>query len=167
MPRRTEYRSTSPHPADDVWAVMVDAEYLRTRLAQIGGPGAALLDHSADADGARFTVRQGLDAELLPQMVRNLVPGDLVIERTEVWRKQAPGSYQGDARVVVPGTPASAVGGMRLRDTADGSEFEVRTEVSVKVPLVGGRMETAVAEQVGNLLEAERRFTLRWLATPR
>lgn len=166
MSRQSEYRSTSQFPADRVYAVMVDPDYLRTRLATIGGKDAALLDHTADADGARFRVRQGLESKDLPQVVRNFLSGDIVIERTETWTRKEPGRYDGEAQVSIKGTPASAVGGMRLRDLdAAQSELVVRTDVTVKVPIIGGKIESVVAEQVKELLRIETEFTLNWLAT--
>ncbi len=178
MSRQTEYRSTSVHPADAVYAVMVDADYLRTRLERIGGPGATLLHHHRNDDGGtRFTVRQGLDAELLPSIVASLMPGDIAVERTETWTRRAAGHYEGTADVLVAGTPASAVAAMLLQDlgtgtgtgtaTGAGSEYRVRTDVTVKVPFVGGKIEGIIAEQVDALLDAEARFTTQWLATPR
>lgn len=166
MSRQSEYRSTSRFSADQVYAVMVDPEYLRTRLATIGGKDAELLEHTADADGARFRVRQGLDSKDLPSAVRNFLSGDIVIERTETWTRKEAGRYDGEAQVAIKGTPASAVGGMRLRDLdASQSELVVRTDVTVKVPIIGGKIESVVADQVKELLRIETEFTLEWLAT--
>jgi Protein of unknown function (DUF2505). len=99
-------------------------------------------------------------------MVRNFLNGDIVIERTETWTRKEPGRYAGDAQVAIKGTPASAVGGMRLRDLDPSlSELVVRTDVTVKVPIIGGKIESVVAEQVRELLRIETEFTLDWLAT--
>ena len=58
------------------------------------------------------------------------------------WTRQDHGRYPGDVDVAIPGTPASAAGGMRLRDLPDGgSELEVRADVTVSVPLIGGKIE--------------------------
>ena len=53
---------------------------------------------------------------------------------------------------------------MRLGDTGGGSELVIDVQVTVKVPIVGGKVEEAVAEQVRNLLAAETEFTLSQLA---
>jgi Protein of unknown function (DUF2505). len=168
MARQIDYRSTSEYPADEVYATMVDPDYLRARLEQIGGKGAALLEHHADAEGAKYRLRHGLDAKHLPSVVRSVLPGDLVIERVESWTQQSAGRYAGEVEVIIRGTPASAVGGMRLRDT-DGtaSELLVRADVTVRVPLIGGKIEAVVAEQVQNLLKAETAFTRTWLSKDR
>jgi hypothetical protein len=164
MSRQLDYRSTSPHPADQVYAKMVDPDFLRARLKQLGGPGAALLEHAADGNGARYRLRHGLDAKDMPSVVRRVMPGDITIERSERWTRED-GVYRGEVQVAIPGTPASAEGGMRLRDLSDGgSELHVRADVTVQVPLVGGKIESIVGEQVQKLLAAESAFTRQWLA---
>ncbi|QYN36363.1 DUF2505 domain-containing protein [Pseudonocardia sp. DSM 110487] len=165
MSRQIDFRSVSPHPADEVYATMVDPDYLRARLERIGGPGANLLEHSADVQGARYRLRLGLDAKDLPAVVRSVLPGNLTIERNERWTRQDSGRYLGDVDVTIPGAPASATGGMRLRDLPEGgSELNVRADVRVSVPLIGGKIEGVVGEQVQRLLTAETAFTDEWLA---
>jgi hypothetical protein len=165
MSRQIDYRATSQYPADEVYATMADPDYLCARLQQIGGPGAELLEHTADTSGARYRLRHGLDAKDLPPAVRSVLSGNVTIERTERWTRQDSGRYLGDVQVAIPGTPGSAEGGMRLRDTPDGgSELQVRVDVTVQVPLLGGKIEGVVAEQVQKLLAAESAFTQQWLA---
>lgn len=165
MARSLAYRASSEFPALDVYTVMVDPDFLRARLRQMGGPGAALLEHKADADGARYALRHGLDAKDLPSFVASFLPGTIVIERTETLRREQPGRYTGTVAVTIAGTPASASGAMRLADlAAGGSEFDVRADVTVSVPFVGGKIEGIVAEKVKELMAAETRFTMDWLA---
>ncbi|GAA0931261.1 DUF2505 domain-containing protein [Pseudonocardia zijingensis] len=165
MPRQIDFRSVSPHPADEVYATMVDPDYLRARLDRIGGPGASLLEHTADLEGARYRLRLGLDAKDLPSAVRSVLPGDITVERDERWTREDSGRYHGDVDVAIPGAPASANGGMRLRDLSDGgSELEVRLEVRVTVPLFGSKIEAVVGDQVQRLLAAETAFTQDWLS---
>jgi hypothetical protein len=167
MPTQFDYRHTWSFPADEVYTTMVDPDFLRARLDQIGGPGAALLEHSLDADGARYRLRHGLDPKALPSLVRTVLPGDIVIEREESWRRDGPGSYTGDTRVTIPGTPGSATGVMRLRDTGEGSELHNRIEMTVKVPIIGGKIEEMVTGRVKDLLESESAFTQDWLVRRR
>jgi hypothetical protein len=165
MARSIDYRSASQYAAEDVYSVMTDPDYLRARLERLGGPGAGLLEHDADTDAARYRVRHGLNAKDLPSMVRNVLAGDIVIERTETWTRQDTGRYAGEVDVLIRGTPASAAGGMRLRDVAaGGSELLVKAEATVRVPLVGGKIESIIAEQVTRLLAEETAYTLQWLA---
>jgi hypothetical protein len=164
MSRQFDYRATPPHPAAAVFAAMVDADCLSARLAQLGGRNAALLEHEADADSARFRVQHGLDPSDMPQAVRGFLPSDFVVIRLETWRRAANDKYTGMADVDVPGTPASASGQMGLRDADPGSELRIRTDVTVSVPLFGGRIEESVGQQILRLLAAETAFTLDWMS---
>ena len=163
MSRQFDYRATPPHPAAAVFAAMVDADCLRARLAQLGGRNAALLEHEADAEHARFRVQHGLEPEDMPSAVRSFLPSDFKIVRLETWRRDGDGRYAGMADVDVPGTPADASGQMGLRDAGTGSELRIRTDVTVRVPLLGGRIEASVGEQILKLLNAETTFTLDWM----
>ena len=165
MARSIDYRSTLAFPAEQVFATMTDEEYLRARLRELGGPGSALLEHEASPDNARYRIRQGLSESDLPPVVGKVVGGDLAIERTETLSRITPGAYTGDVDVVIANAPASAAGTMTLTDAAGGSEFAVHADVTVRVPLFGGKIEEIVAEQVRRLLEAETAFTVRWLGS--
>lgn len=144
---------------------MVDPDYLRARLQQIGGSRGTLLEHTANADGARYRMQHGLDAKDLPALVRSVLPENITIDRVENWTRRGEGSYQGDVHVEIPGTPGSANGGMRLNDTdGGGSELQVLAEVTVDVPLLGGTIESVVTGYVKDMLDAEAAFTQRWLA---
>jgi hypothetical protein len=165
MARPIDHRSTSPYPADQVFAAITDPEYLRARLRRLGGSQAALLEHHPDGDGVRYRLRFGLDEDVLPGVVRSMIGAALVVERAESVHPAPGGGYRGDVEVSVPNAPVpvSANGSMRLRDLPDGSEFAVHADVAVRVPLIGGRIEDIVAEQVGQLLAAEDAFTREWL----
>jgi hypothetical protein len=165
MARSIDYRSPLAYPAEKVFATMSDPEYLRARLRELGGPGSDLLEHEASPDAARYRLRQGLSESDLPPIVGKVVGGDLSIERTETLRRTSPGHYAGDVDVKIAGAPASAVGTMALDDGDDGSLFAVHADVTVNVPLLGGKIEEIVAEQVRRLLEAETAFTVRWLGS--
>jgi hypothetical protein len=163
MSRQFDYRKTASQPADAVFAAMVDADCLRARLDKLGGRDAALLEHETSAESARFRVQHSLDPSDIPAAIRSFLPNDFLINRLETWRRSSEGNFTGMAQVQVPGTPASATGQMGLRDAATGSELRVRTDVSVAVPLFGGRIEESVGEQILKLLDLETTFTLDWL----
>ena len=161
MPRSLDYRATSPHPAEKVYAAMVDRDLLEQQLRHLGGPGAGVTEYETTADGVRYTLRHGIPAEHLPSVVTSFVPGgNLKIDRTEQWRAGDAGVYDGTGTVQVVGTPATARSVMRIADVEGGSEVRIRAEVTVKVPLVGAKIEEAVAGQIEQLLEAETQFTL-------
>jgi hypothetical protein len=163
MATSLEHRSAFPTSADAVYPTLVDEAFLTERLRAIGGKGAALLAHSRVGEATEFTLRQGVDASRLPGAVRSLVGGDLVVEREERWRP-AGARYAAVTRVSISGVPGEINGEARLGDHGDGSLLVVRAQVRVGIPLVGGKLEKVIVEQVGKLLSAEAEFAETWLA---
>lgn len=164
MARRIEHRSRSRWAATTVYTTLIDSAYLTERLAKLGGTGARLTDHSQGPDGARYTLRHGVEAQNLPPAVRTLLGGDLMIDRVETWRPDPAGGYAGTTSVTIPGMPGELGGAMRLTDMEAGSALALDGSVRIPIPLVGGKIEETVAEQISKLLDSEHAFTENWLA---
>jgi hypothetical protein len=52
---------------------------------------------------------------------------------------------------------------MRLSDNGAGSTMEMRGEVAVNIPFVGGKVEEVVSGQIVKLLTKEFEHTEQWL----
>jgi uncharacterized protein DUF2505 len=159
MPSRFEHRATFAAPVDTVYSTLVDEAFLAARLRDIGGKDAALLDHRTSADGAAYKLRQGVDANRLPGAVRSILSGDLVVEREERWQAR-----ESAGRATINGVPAEIRSRGRLASKGDTTELVVSAEVKVSIPLIGGKIEKVVVEQVAKLLAAEAEYTEKWLA---
>jgi hypothetical protein len=165
MPRPIRYRCAYPVAADELYATLVSRKYLEAKLAEIGGQNAALVDLAADADAAKCQLRQGVSQRHLPGAVQKILRGDLIIERSETWRKTAPDRYEGTISARVKDAPGSIGGALLIeRDGGAGSAFQISGDVKIDVPFVGGKIESAVADQILRLMEREAAFTQDWLA---
>ena len=60
--------------------------------------------------------------------------------------------------------PAEIKSRSRLTASGDGTQLVVSAEVKVNIPLIGGKIEKVVAEQVTKLLAAEAEYAEKWLA---
>lgn len=173
MARRIEHRSTSEWPAARVHEALIDEDYLRARLRELGGTHTELVEHRTTEDGVHFEIHQAVRAESLPSVVRTVVGGDLLIDRSESWRREEEGHYTGEVAAAIPGVPGWISGSMWLRDLpepeADNqvSELVVDGTVRVNVPFLGGRVEDLVVDQIQKLLSDEDRFTSEWLSRDR
>ncbi|MDD7918133.1 DUF2505 domain-containing protein [Actinomycetospora callitridis] len=163
MSTRIAHRATWDVPAEEVYAELVDGDHLRARLEELGGKDPALVEHSVDASGARLELRHSVPVEFLPTAVRRFTGDDLVLDRVETWRVRQDGGYDGTFEVTVRGLPGTMTGTQELTDSGGGAVTEIQGEATVSVPMVGGRIEKVVVEQVGALLDAEDAFTRRRL----
>ncbi|GAA1869509.1 DUF2505 domain-containing protein [Pseudonocardia ailaonensis] len=160
MSRPMDFRATTDHPVDAVYAAMSDRAILADRLERMGGPGAGILEYASDEQGCRYRIRHGIDEKDLPGVVKTFVGGGgITVERDETWRKAGDG-YDGTVRVALPGMPAGADGTMRLEPAGAGTSFHVHCDITVRVPLIGGKIEETVAEQIKRLLAMETDYTL-------
>jgi len=167
MSRRIEHRAEFGHPVDLVYAVLTDEGFLRERLTAIGGRSVELVSYAGDQDGMKAVTRQGIDAQHLPGAVRKVAPGGMTIERTETWDGGGNGRYRGTVDASVGGFPGSLRGNTALRTRTGGSELLLDGTVKVSIPLLGGKIEDVIIEQVGRLLRLEAEFAIRWLETHR
>lgn len=159
MARRIEHHTTSPHSAEKVFGAMVDETYLRDRLAAIGGTNAELVSFLSVEEKTSYELKQGVPAEHLPSMAKSLLGGDLVIKRVEVWAAGV-----GTVEVTLAGVPGRLDGAFTITANGSGSKVTLTGETKVSIPLMGGKLEKVIAEQVVVLLEKESEFTSQWLA---
>ena len=139
--------------------MLTDPEFLRDKLREVGGPGAELVSRTEDNGRITVVQRQAVPETVLPAVVRSFVPGDLSITRTEVWS----GPTAGTIDVAVGGAPGSASGTIAVTPDGEGALVTIRIDASVPVPLVGGMIEKAMTDNIGELGDVEHAFTLEWL----
>ena len=164
MARSIEHRAQYPATPPTVYGTLVDAEFLHARLAELGGRDAALLEHRVGERDALVTLRQGVPVEFLPSVVRRFTGEDLILDRTERWRPGPDEGWVSDVDVTVRGLPGSITGTQEIRGDAGSATVVLSGQARVPVPMVGGKIEGVVAEQVTALLGFESDFTRRWLA---
>jgi hypothetical protein len=156
MGSRIEHRAAVSQDVAAVLAASSDEAALRARLEELGGESAALLEHSVTPDGVRFKIRQGIAAE-------RLRTGDLIVEREQTFTRSGDG-YTGTAKASVNGLPAEITAQTELKREGDQTVLRTSGEVKVRIPLLGAKLETLIAEQITKLLDREAEFTSKWLA---
>jgi hypothetical protein len=65
----------------------------------------------------------------------------------------------------VPAAPLDFNGNYVLGQTATGSELRLNSLCTVKVPLIGGKIEQLILDGLRHLFDAERDFTQDWIAS--
>lgn len=146
-----------------MYAASAEEVVLRARLEELGGKHGGLQEHSATPDGVKFRLTQGIGAEQLPQAVRTIHKGDLIVYREQVWIRAGDG-YTGTANAKVDGVPGEITARTTLTFIGGQTVLQTLGEVKVRIPLFGAKLEGVIAEQVTKLLVREAEFTSKWLA---
>jgi len=165
MPRSFDSSLESPASVDQVLSAFGDEDYWRARLAAFGDGAATLGSLIIDASGTLTAViRISPFRDRLPKLLTQLHRGDFEMVRNERWSRTGGGRVRGDIDVAVPGAPLSAAGEALLAPVRNGSRLTYTATVHVKVPLVGGKIESFIAGQAAEQIAAIQRFTAQWIA---
>lgn len=109
------------------------------------------------------SIDQGHGTDRLPGFARKIVGEHINIVQTESWTDGA----NGQITVTVPGKPGEMTGTAVLVADADGVTEKVDMTVTVRLPLIGGKVEGLIADMLGKALRAEHAVGVRWLADRR
>ncbi|MGH3989086.1 MAG: DUF2505 domain-containing protein [Pseudonocardiaceae bacterium] len=155
-------RHRYPEAAERVREVLTGPDYLRDKLRAVGGPGAELVSRVRDERGITLVLRQAVPDDALPSFIRAALPGGLTISRTETWTGSG-----GRVHAVVDGAPGTVTGALRLEPDPAGCVLSAQLTAEVPLPLIGGKVEAVIIDNIGKLMDAEYRFTLEWLRDTR
>ncbi|WP_068278435.1 DUF2505 domain-containing protein [Aldersonia kunmingensis] len=164
MAKPIEHTAKFQAPIERLHAAFTSEQFFDERIEAVGGPGGRVDEFSVGADGT-VTVKmmQIVPAATLPSLITKVRPGDLEIDRVQVWGPLRDGRADGSFTANIAGVPAKIGGTSDIAADGAGSVLTVNGEVSVKIPLVGGKIESAAVDQLTKLLDMEDEFTVKWL----
>ncbi len=106
-------------------------------------------------------VDQVQEARGIPAFATKFVGDEIAIEQRETWSSPS----GADLEVTIPGKPMRMRGAISLAADADGHTVErVRGEISVSIPLIGGKLAGFVGDIFRLALDAEHAVGRSWLA---
>jgi hypothetical protein len=150
---------------EQVHQALRDEQYWLARLADSGADDATLNLIRLTADGGvEVTTTQVLRADRLPAVVTQFHRGDLEIHRAESWTGLVDGQADATVSGSIPRAPVTVTGDAQLAPSDSRARLAFRATVEVRIPLVGGKVENFIGNQLVELLIAEQRFTTRWIA---
>ena len=164
MPRSFDMAAEYEGTVDQVHQAFRDEGYWQERLARSGADEATLDSLTDDGEGGVDVITtQTLRSDRLPGVVAQFHHGDLSFVREERWTAVTDGQASAVVKGSIPGAPATLTGTAVLTATDSGSRLEFKATVEVRIPLVGGKVESFIGSQLVDLLIAEQRFTSAWI----
>jgi hypothetical protein len=175
MPRSFDISVDYEGSVEQVHKAFSDERYWLARLAD-SGVDAATLDslQVGDDSGVTVATTQVLRSDRLPAVVGQFHKGDLRIERRESWGPVTGGRAHATVDGAITAAPVTLTGAATLAARfssaadpgaeGDGARLEFHVTVEVRIPLVGGKVESLIGSQLVDLVIAEQRFTAAWLA---
>jgi hypothetical protein len=154
MSKRVRNEHEGPGEVEAVLAVLTSEDFA-ARKAERFRDDSRIVRRDENADGGvTVVVSRELPAGV-PGFLQRFLPKDGRVVETHVWSPPQDGARRGTWSVDIAGAPASLGGTMSLTPTAVGCRHVIEGEVSVKVPLVGGKAESFIADMVQQLAAKE------------
>ena len=164
MSKEFVFTSTLDHSVERVHGALTSEDFWNSRLAA-SRTGAAQLEVRPGPGTIWAKASDQMDTSGLPAVVRGVVRGPLVIERTDEWGALDAGTAQGTLAGSTKGLPITISARSELRPSeTGGTVVEVRGEATVKVPVVGGQIEGLIVQLVENIVQNDRTEIDKWLA---
>jgi hypothetical protein len=166
MPRSFDVSTSFDGSVEQVHRAFADRRYWIARLADSGADDATLDSMTVGDDGGIDVITtQTLWASRLPALVAQFHQGDLSFVREETWTPVRDGQSTAIVKGSIPGAPAGLTGTATLLRDGGGSRLDFTATVEVRIPLVGGKVESFIGSQLVELLIAEQRFTTEWITS--
>ena len=151
-----------PGTVDEVVAMYLTPAYLERRFGQFVVEGSS----TVSVEGERASFAGTVRPELIPAAASRFVKSDLRVTFTEEWATNEAGATSRTS-VTVDGAPVSVEATSTLSPSDAGSAREVSGNVSVRVPLLGGRIEKEAVTHLGRVVEREQALATNWLGEHR
>lgn len=150
------------HPPADVFAMFVDADYVRARAEATGGADveATVEEH----DGTVVITNRRTVVADVPSFARSMVGDSIRITETHTWGPEAEGAREGTFEANFGSVPVTVRGRLRLVADGAGAIATLEGQIKATVPLVGRKVEQLVHDQIAAALVIEQELGSSWLA---
>ena len=160
MSTRIVQELTYEAPLADVAAMLADPAFREEVCVAIRATKYAVTVDGVQGDPMKVRLEYSQPTDRVPGFAKKFVGSEVDIVQAETWTSPE----HGDIEVTIPGKPGSMAGTAVLSE-ADGVTTETVTlDITVKIPLVAGKIETLIGKILGSALRAENRTGVAWLA---
>ena len=158
---RFQHTATYDAPAAEVFAMLTDPAW-REKVGTAQGVVSSTVTvtpEGPDGAGSRVVIDQVQNTAGLPAIAKKIAGETTRAVVTEVWASPTTGTIE----ILAPGKPTKAVGTVSLVAEGDTTRHVTDLEVTVKVPIIGGKLEQLMADNIDKGMEIEEAVGAAWL----
>lgn len=150
----------------DLLAALTSDRYWSDRSTEIG-VGGRVVEYSTVSGATTSVVEQGIDTAALPKALQRFAGAHLTALCTETWASPgADGIARGEYTLAVTKMPITVHGDLELVATGEATcSLRFDGTVDAAIPVMGQLVEKVMVAEIDRGFEAEREYTLSWLAT--
>ncbi len=143
---------------ETAFAFLCDVDNATARYESAGDRDIEVLRAEADGDGFVIECRRVVEVDL-PGFAKKVLERSNTVTLTDTWgAPEADGSRSGTYLVSVDGAPVKTAGTMSLEPSDDGCVHHIEGQITVKIPLIGGRIAKWAEGTARQSLEHELDF---------
>jgi hypothetical protein len=143
---------------DEVFAMLADPAF-RQKVAAAQDVVSVEVTVTPVGEGFTLVSDQVQRTAGLPAIAKKIA-GDTT---QAIIREEWPDATSGTIEIVAPGKPTRMVGTTRLSADGAGTSYVQELEVSIKVPLIAGKLEKIMADNIDEGLSVEHSVGIAWL----
>ena len=159
MSTRLTHDLTYDAPMAAVDEMLVDAAF-RERVCDAQGAIRKTVSDDQDDAGVNVVVDQVQPAEGIPGFAKKFVGDEINLVQTESWFD----TENARVEVVIPGKPGQMTGTINLSESGGVTTETLEMTIRVNIPLVGGKIETLIADLLRKALKAENAVGREYLS---
>lgn len=148
-------------PPQQVFALLTDPDFLVNRSLAIGELEAECEVEESD-DETTVKMSRKVHREL-PGFMAKLFNSTQVLKFHEQWSMRDDG-FNGKYKITIPGTPVIIDAGFSLLENSKGSVYSIQHKAVVKVPLIAGKIEKYVLQNIKQDIQKEMDYLTEKLA---
>lgn len=157
--QRVQKRFDYQAPAEQVAAMVADPAF-RDAVCRAQGVLECQVDIRPEGDGMRVRIDATQATEGIPDFAKKIVGNTTKVVQAENWSD----AFNAEVSVDIQGAPAKISGTATISPEGENAVEVVDLQVTVKVPLVGGKLETLAASLLSKALDVEYEVGQQYLA---
>jgi hypothetical protein len=158
MATRLTHDLTYDASLTDVGEMLMEPAF-RERVCDAQGALRRTVTVGPDGGGMKVVVDMVLPASGIPGFAKKFVGDEINLVQTEKWSEIEAGTVD----VAIPGKPGQMTGTMTIRESGGTTTETVDMEIRVSIPLVGGKIESLIADLLRKALKAENNVGRQYL----
>ncbi|GAB3846855.1 DUF2505 domain-containing protein [Nesterenkonia populi] len=147
-----------PHSASEIVGAYASRAFHEHLSHKVGSELKSFEVNGTPESGFTVVTQQAMSTDRLPEVAKKVVRGGTIsVTVTDKWgAPDEAGSRRADTTVEIAGVPVSGTAAQTLHARSDAeTKSVVRGDVSVKIPLIGGKVKSAAEPYIGRFVEIQ------------
>lgn len=147
-----------PFPVDALFPFFTDPDFFVRKYLALGATNVKVIHAEPKGSQSSITVTRDVPVEVpIPSFARSLVPSHITLIQTDAWDTA---TRRGSLQIEFKGMPVHMKCDITLADQAGGAVEELDFDIRVNIPLVGGKLEALLAQDLRLKFQRDADVTL-------